>query len=222
GTDELGILIIIPQDTPFGTNRVAVGLEDPYKPLIVDDVKIGWITEAYLGGQKPLSFEVVAHELSHYFLNLGDMYTNFDPFPDNPEPYDNPFRAGRYSLMDVSYNSVHIDPLNKMKLGWLKPQLILRSGQYSIRSVATSQRAWILLDPDHGTDEYFIVENRFPGNSFDKEILDPGMAVWHIVEKDKIPIPPTPPNWPQQAWEKSWGRFDGFARRGIRLIRPVW
>jgi hypothetical protein len=55
--EELGILIVIPQNGPFGTNRGVVGREYPNaQPLVVDGVTINTIAEA------PPNLGVVAHD----------------------------------------------------------------------------------------------------------------------------------------------------------------
>ena len=47
---ELGVLIVIPQNGPFGTNRGVVGREFPQpQPLVVDGVRFGTIAEVYIG-----------------------------------------------------------------------------------------------------------------------------------------------------------------------------
>jgi M6 family metalloprotease-like protein len=208
--DELGILIIIPQNSPFGTNRSVVGREFPNpEPLVVDGVTIGRIAEAYIGN--PPNLGVVAHELTHLFLNHGDMYFTFF----------NPYAAGDYSLMDRTYKTTHLDPFSKLKFGWLRPQLIVRSGRYSLPSIETGHFIWILMDPRRSIDEYFIVENRWRGNSFDREMSDNGgLAIWHIMEDPVVfgSVPP-PPGVSAEQWSNvSVG--DG-ARRAIRMLRPL-
>jgi len=83
------------------------------------------------------------------------------------------------------------------------------------------------MDPQKGTDEYFIVENRWPGNSYDREMSDSGLAVWHVIEKPEIygsQIPPTPPGFDQASWEANWSTVSAgdWGRRAIRMIKPVW
>jgi hypothetical protein len=94
--DELGVLVVIPQNGPFGSNRGVVGREYPNSmPLVVDGVMISTVAEAYIGA--PPNLGVVAHELGHLLANLPDLY--FD-LPRTPEwagiPFDNPFAAGDY------------------------------------------------------------------------------------------------------------------------------
>ena len=233
--EELGILVVIPQNTPFGTMRSTLGREFPNpQPLVVDGVTIGEIVEAYIGA--PPNAGVVAHELGHMFLNLPDMYFNL---PDEPRwmdgdkriPFDNPFSAGDYSLMDATYNGAHLDPFLKLKLGWLRPRIICRSARYTLRAIEEQREVWILAHPQRWTREYFIVENRWPGTSYDAILPDRGLGVWHVIEDPELYgtfIPPRPPDAPaashQELWEDKWATVSlaDWGRRGIRMIRPIW
>jgi M6 family metalloprotease-like protein len=209
--DELGLVIVIPQNSPFGDNRAAVGREFPVpEPLVVDGVAVSTIAETYIGS--PPNLGLVAHELSHLLLGTGDMYFNF---------YQ-PFAAGDYSLMDRTYKTTHLDPFAKLKFGWLRPKIIFRSGRYSIADIETRHEVLVLLDPRRGPDEYFLVENRWPGGSYDQQMADAGgLGIWHIMERPEVygalPAPPgvAPANWAQIA-PGDWGR------RAIQLIRPVF
>jgi M6 family metalloprotease-like protein len=208
--DELGVLIVIPQNSPFGTNRIALGKQYPTdQPLVVDNVKITWIAEAYIGN--PLNFGVVAHELCHLFLNLPDMYYSFFL----------PYAAGAYSLMDISYTDAHIDPFHKIRLGWIQPPMILNTGVYPFDAVETSHVAFILHDPGYGSQEYFIIENRHSNLAYDTNLPDQGLAIWHIMEDpdiyENLTAPPgvDPNNW-ATIGAGDWGR------RAIRMIRPVY
>lgn len=64
--------------------------------------------------------------------------------------------------MDGTYNGTHFDPFLKLKLGWLRPRVMYRSGRYPLRAVEAQREVWILMDPQRATREYFIVENRWP------------------------------------------------------------
>lgn len=208
--DELGILIVIPQNSAFGTMNHAVGRQVPLQDLIVDGVKVSPITEAYIGS--PPSLGLVAHELSHLLFNAGDMYFNFFQ----------PYAAGPYSLMDQSPgNPGHLDPLHKLKFGWLIPHVVRSNGWYEIRDVESSQQALLLCNPDHANDEYFLIENRWRGDSYDAHLPFSGLAVWHIIENSSVFLNLTPPpsvdpvQWNDPKWK-------GWARRGIRMIRPIY
>lgn len=74
----------------------------------------------------------------------------------------------------------------------------------------------MLYDPAKGLNEYFILEYRRPGSSYDVGrgtdggggFLPAGLAVWHVIEdqglRQRIGLPQTADNW---------------YRQGIRLIR---
>ncbi|RIK87888.1 MAG: hypothetical protein DCC67_01305 [Planctomycetota bacterium] len=209
--DELGILMVIPQNSPFGTVRGVVGRELPVvEPLIVDGVKITLIAEAYIGA--PVSMGLAAHELSHLFLDAADMYFTFFQ----------PYAAGRYSIMDQSpRDPAHLDPVHKLRLGWLAPHQALSSGWTQLRDVESSGEVVVLADPRSRPREYFIVENRWPGAGFDRILPDRGLAIWQVIEDPAAyGSLPAPSGVDATSWNGvaagDWGR------RAIRMIRPVY
>ncbi|MBN2357320.1 T9SS type A sorting domain-containing protein [candidate division KSB1 bacterium] len=209
-TDELGVLMVIPQNSPFGTVRVPAGREHPsWEPLVVDGVTIPLIAEAYIGA--PPQLGLTAHELSHLFLNLPDMYYTFF-FP---------YAAGVYSLMDATLFDNHLDPFHKIRLGWIQPAILWENQCIPLEAVETSHVAFVLHDPVHGVGEYFILENRQPNLVYDSNLPDQGMAIWHIMEDTDIyknlpaPTGVDPANW-ATIGPDDWGR------RVIRMIRPVY
>jgi M6 family metalloprotease-like protein len=211
--DELAVLIVVPQNQVAGFNRPAVSRQYPnLQPLVVDGVRFGLVAEAYIRTLNIDNLGVVAHELTHLLLGHGDMYF---------EGITNPYAAGYYSIMDGHRKGTHIDPFAKLKLGWLRPQLIVRSGHYSLPSIETNRFVWILMDPTHSIDEYFIVENRWRGTSYDKELpdLSGGLGIWHIMEDPVVygSVAP-PPGVTSEQWETV--AKDEWARRGIRMLRP--
>ncbi len=203
--DELAILILIPQAGPFGTNRVPAGREFPkWEPLIVDGMQIPMIAEVYSG--LPPNLGAPAHELSHLLLGAPDLYMN--------APW--PFAAGDYCLMDHSYTSAHLSPFLKLKLGWLKPNVVTKSGDYRLKAVEEHGECLVLFDPSHGSGEYFLLENRHRGRSYDagvgqagRGLPSDGLAVWHILEDPQLIEFAKPP----LGGPGEWGR------KGIRLIR---
>lgn len=220
--DELTILVVIPQSYPFGTQRDVLSQDYPIKkPLKMDDVTIPKIVEAYIGCKPSqnncqLSIGLVAHELSHILLNADDMYFQ----PPLPHPFY-PYRAGVYSLMDASPPlPTHLDPFHKLRLGWAVPRIVTYDAWYKIQAVETSGEVFVLCDPFRGNKEYFIIENRWKGPSFDSNLPDAGLAVWHIIEDQSVFSKlPAPAGVDATQWDKCknmWGR------RAIRMIRPVY
>jgi M6 family metalloprotease-like protein len=208
--DELAILMVIPQNLPFGTMNFPVGRESPRQSLVVDGVRIDTISEVYIGA--PPSLGVTAHELAHLLLGAGDMYFG----------YFQPYAAGPYSLMDQSPNQAgHLDPIHKLHLGWLVPRIITSDAWCHLSDVETTQSALLLYNPDHSPNEYFLVENRWRGNSYDTGLPCSGLAVWHGIENPAVySTLPTPAGVDATKWvDPAW---TGWARRAIRSIRPIY
>jgi M6 family metalloprotease-like protein len=162
---------------------------DPY-PVPVPSLSKGVALSMLIRGGANASATTIAHELAHQVLNLGDLYE--DGVSKG---------VGPFSLMDADYGNLfqHLDPWSKIKLGWIMPTLITRSGGYSLDAVERSPQAFILFNPDRGNKEYFIVENRWPEGSFEKKLPARGLAIWHINEK--------------------CNDFD--SRKAIRLVSPL-
>ncbi len=178
-------------------------------PLIINGVRIRECVEVGIGHPSP-NFSVVAHELCHLLCGLPDMYFTFFT----------PTAAGLYSIMDSTYSQTHIDGFNKMKLGWAHPRLVLRSLMTLIPDVETRRRVLILIDPDRSLSEYFLVENRWRGTSFDANLPDQGLVVWHIMENDDdYNTAPPPPTVDMDKWNMLGS--DNWGRKAIRMIRPV-
>ncbi len=206
---ELAILVVIPQAGPFGTVRALVGRQAPkVEPFVVDGVRIEEVSEWYSG--LPANFGAPAHELSHLILGAPDMY----------QVGHWPFAACGYSLMDASYGSAHLDPFLKLKLGWLDWTAVAADAsgatEHALRDVETSRRALVVHDPKRGTGEYFLIENRWRGKSYDAGlpggpggIAADGLAVWHIVEDPALLARAGAPG----AGADDWGR------QGVRLLR---
>ncbi len=138
-----------------------------------------------------------AHELGHQTLWMPDYYGI------------KPQNIGYFHLMGFSgtggwagpVGPHHIDPYFKMKLGWHTPTVVTSDGFFNILDSETNSVSYILHDPAHGTDEYFMVENRWKGTSYDDtdsiipavvpplptahaatDIPDEGLLIWHVDE----------------------------------------
>ena len=218
--DELGILIVIPQNSPFGTNRWAEGGQYPYsEPLIVDGVRIGMIAEWYTGN--PPDMGTAAHELSHLYLGTPDMYFWFFQ----------PYAAGSYSLMDNSYGNSRHDAYNKLRLGWLTPKTINGSGCYSIRQAGDGAQGGYGSEAGDGADalvlpsadgkEFFLIENRQRGEYYDSALPDSGISVWHVMEDPAVFGSLEAPEGVDEAMWSQVPPYD-WGRRMIRQIRPTY
>jgi M6 family metalloprotease-like protein len=193
---EAGVLIVIPQNDPFGTNRAPARRETPdWKPLMIQGVKVPIVAEAYLG--QPINFPVMAHELGHLFFGLPDMYIN-EAFPLE--------FAGAYSLMDVTYQDAQIDALGKFANGWVKARDALESGSYSLKAIDKLNEVLRINRTDTKNGEFFLFENRQRGR-YDSQIPDTGIAIWNGAKRGipgrgyRLVKPPEAPN-SSSLWKK--------------------
>lgn len=204
---ELAVFLGYPQNVAAGYWRdtVAAAQYPNVKPLVVNGVEIPSITEWYLGN--PPHFGIGMHELAHLVLTTPDMY--FKGYW--------PFRAGAYSLSDQILGQ-HISAPEKLKLGWLDYTVITKDATYELPDVETTSKALILMTPGNGGEEYFVLENRWRGSSYDAGgtgigpgIPADGLAIWHVIEDPAVfnTVDPRPPN----------GAPDEWGRLGIRLVR---
>jgi len=126
-------------------------------------------------GEEYGSVSLFAHELAHAALALPDLYS--DDYGGDPSAY--------FTLMANTagnYTS-HFSPWAKIHLGWVTPVVVTRTGRYTLPAVEQSPVAYVLYNPAHGIDEYYILENRWPLISlYENGLPDRGLAIWHITE----------------------------------------
>lgn len=135
------------------------------------------------------SWMVYAHELGHSLML--------------PDLYDYTRRSkgiGVYDLMGFgnldSTNGHQFSAWSKIKLGWIEPTIVTKDGFYVVHDIETHPEAYILKDSSHSEKEYFLVENRFRGNSYDNDtspLPDQGIVIYHIDES--VPKFITPWTW---------------------------
>ncbi len=130
------------------------------------------------------------HELGHD-LGLPDLYDT-DPWNGNTVTGLSE-GIGNFGLMGGgSWTFSHLTAWSKIQLGWITPTIITTNGYYTINDAETHAEAYILIDPGHSNDEYFLIENRHPANSFYETVgwpvapsgtyPDSGIIIYHIDE----------------------------------------
>lgn len=178
--DECGFLLVRGQTRTDGFYRGTSGSDVPKTDLVVDSVTIKVICELYAApphGNDDLATAI--EELAHLVVLLGDQYPDGNYLKDN-----DPGRSGQLSIPDSGL-PVHIDPYHKLKYGWLNPQLVDHSGTYTISEAGLTGDALIIYSPYFGTDEFFILENRWRGSSYDRfrnNNWNEGLALWHCIQ----------------------------------------
>lgn len=184
----------------FDTKKTDGGRRVPGRDGVVerDELAVLWVYPGsggkYAGGAKPTaagglsrgldldglvrlgsdeSLHTFAHELGHFSLKLDDLYQ---------DQSRGIVGVRTYSLMGSNAGSrlPLLDPWSRMKLGWLCPTVVQSNGRYFL-DAAEADPFGALLVPGTGTDEYFMVENRWPtATSSDPAPPDRGLAIWHI------------------------------------------
>lgn len=179
--DEAAVVIVKSQATTFGTRRPVSGSDVPKTDLIVDGVTVKQVCEFY--GGPPLGNDDVAvacEEVIHLLLNYVDQY------PDPDRAATDPGRPGQLSLSDAGRRPVHVDPYHRLKWGWTQPTLVDHDGVYTVHDVGSTGE--VLIVPSRikdRQDEFFLVENRWRGFSFDahrQPHYGEGLAIWHCIE----------------------------------------
>ena len=136
---------------------------------------------------------IFAHELGHGFL-LPDLY-DLD-FDSNG--------TGQYCLMSSGGEGyIHMSAWCKIQLGWIIPTVITTNGTYTLHDAETHSEALIVCDLKHSGYEYFLIENRYKGTSYDSisgewydpvyqfwcigDLPDEGILIYHIDDRKAIP-----------------------------------
>lgn len=175
-------------------------------------------------GSDQTPWATITHELGHTLLGLSDLYIA-GTYPG----------VGEFSLMCNHRDGTHLDPWARMKLGWIKPEIVTEDGWFWLSDAETSDRALILHDKARGSKEYFIVENRWPGNSHEDFLAERGIALWRIDEQDAtgdwgrktIDLvwangPPQPPLLADTCPTPSPALFDGSNQLSAASPAPDW
>ena len=189
GSEELLVLMVLADHPPVSLPNIMATREVQTQTRGVttgDNVEVDTLAvrvEENVGsGNRRKGFYVsyYSHELAHAALSLPDLYS--DTYGEDPSDY-----ATIMATSGIS-GAPHLDPWAKIHLGWIAPVVVPRSGWYVLKSVEKNPQAYILYRPAHGVNEYFIVENRWPPDSFyesyvdNPNLYDRGLAVWHITE----------------------------------------
>jgi M6 family metalloprotease-like protein len=191
--EELTVLLIFAEPAGTGIRRGAQTA--PIGPVPVGGDLYVCTNSAGMG--EAASTATIAHELSHT-LGLVDVYGSGGS------------RNFPYSLMGATVTApeddlimFHLDPYNKLRLGWLRPEILTvdTRGCFELRAAETvvgpEPEAYLVYDPARGTNEYFLLEHRLPMTlNYDGDpwftgrlaLPDQGLAVWY-VKTDAAGVP---------------------------------
>jgi hypothetical protein len=118
----------------------------------------------------------------------------------------------------------HPSAPHKLALGWATPTVVTRSGLYRLEDVRAGGDALVLPRYDRYGTEYVTIANRQNGppgtpGSYDQQILDSGLAVWHVV--DPFQLDGADRDLPPACLEGVWQSDASHpVRQGLRFLRP--
>ena len=182
--EELTIVIVHPSNTSFITSWHFWSDDE----IMTDDGVSVEGEYSFLGEWTMMG--IFAHEIGHD-LGLPDLY---DLGWDSNG-------IGGYGLMGLGAGGgpSHMTAWEKIQLGWLIPTVITINGTYTLNDVETHAEAFILCDLQHSSYEYFLIENRFKGISYDSinigecwspeytyysfNLSDEGILIYHIDDR---------------------------------------
>ena len=118
---------------------------------------------------------------------------------------DHSYVTGRLDLMGPTCSSTEWswdhNAWHKLHLGWVVPTVVVKDGYYDVGEWHATGQTYLLYDPDRGTNDYFLVENRARTmGTYDQGASDSGLVIWRIsdsslgVDNDLRPIEPMMPD----------------------------
>ena len=176
-SDELAVAIVRPQNNTYGTVRGTDALLDGNPtPLSVP------LLDLYLSSNPDNRLRgvgLVAHEFCHLIFGALDLYGVCPTIS-----------AGLYNIMDDAWSATHLDPFEKMKNGLVQPWAVDLDTQttvtWALPAVELRQQILLLHKSGRVAREYFLIENRYPGNpvspNYDKPLNTGAIVVWQIFE----------------------------------------
>jgi M6 family metalloprotease-like protein len=167
-----------------------------------------------------------AHELFHQLVDDEHIYG-----PGAELNYKASLFAANTRATAGDAGPVHLDPWNKLRVGWMRPRVVPitpAGGSASIRAAQDgspdddSSAPLVFYDPQRGTDELFIVEYRtpstpiHPGGGYDATVLGQGVAIWYVQRESDGTTPTF--NWPPPVVPVAGGNM--FANYLLGPVEP--
>lgn len=127
------------------------------------------------------NYSNIWHELAHGFFGLDDLYE---------DGIAGTGKAGSYDIMDNNNFRLHIGIVAKMKIGWIRPKILLPAAErlpaglkcFTISNSEAHPMA-VVLYHNGSPDECFIIENKSISGSvrnFNSQLPSEGLAIWWL------------------------------------------
>jgi len=160
-------------------------------------------------GSTAANFMTWVHEIAHTTIHLFDLYD----FPVGTWDIGGPTLDAPDRFADRNRMLFSACAWSKIHWGWTTPTVVTSDGYYDVELAYTTGDAFILYDPDRGTNDYFMVENRRALlDSYDRNLPDSGLVIWRVDETnfnppsgssgpEGGPITRRSPNSSEAAWD---------------------
>ncbi len=119
----------------------------------------------------------VCHELGHMLLGYPDLYD----YGGESEGVGEHCLMGSGNHLNGGRSPAPIDLYLKDVSGWANIIDVAAADQFDVGMPSTGNRGYRIRKPGQNT-EYFLVENRGPGDKWAQHCPDQGIAIWHIDE----------------------------------------
>lgn len=169
--DNLELIVNVLEAEPSLPMGQGCGIARSPEPMSLDGIGLTNLVLAM--NNTATNLITIIHENAHATMDLVDLYG---------------FDTGGYDLGAATCNQADMtlfapNAWHKLHWGWITPTVVSKDGYYDIRRADTTGDAFLLYDPDRGTDDYFLVENRrrTPG-TYDQSLSRSGLVIWRVAD----------------------------------------
>lgn len=186
---NLELIVNVFESDPSLSIPQGCGIARGVEGVSLDGTSVGGLSVAM--NNTATNLMTIIHENAHAATDMPDLYG---------------FGVGKLDIAGPTCGSADgvlwaSSAWQKLHWGWITPTVVDRDGYYEVRRADTTGDAFILYDPDRGTDDYFLVENRARTmGTYDQGASDSGLVIWRIsdsslgVDNDLRPIEPMMPD----------------------------
>jgi M6 family metalloprotease-like protein len=201
----------------YDTNHDGVVTNEELTLIVVFSSRVGYVANNWWADDEIKTKDGVFVQLDYSLLDEWEPITTFAHELGHdigvPDLYDydgDSNGTGDYCMMsngDAGYP--HFSAWCKIQLGWIIPTVVTTNDMYTLHDTETHPEALILCDLQHSALEYFLIENRYKGTSYDSikggkwympgllgffypyynyisDLPDEGIVIYHIDDNQSL------------------------------------
>ncbi|MCK9223941.1 MAG: M6 family metalloprotease domain-containing protein [Candidatus Muirbacterium halophilum] len=140
--------------------------------IVLQSVAI--VPETELSGYS--SFGVICHELGHELGKLPDLYST----NNSNDGIGIWGLMGNAGWLGNGNTPGHFCAWSKVQMGWVNP-IVKSSNETNINIYDdASTKTVIKVEKSPGSQEYFLIENRYRNSGYDSQLPGKGILIWHV------------------------------------------